>query len=97
VNDPLVLWKLPMYVAAAKVVACNEKNSCVDSSSQKNLAAKSVSHSGENHNCGINRPERETTETSHDLHGTSERMEAVIYKESYATSTIQASEYEYIC
>jgi hypothetical protein len=80
VNDPLVLWKLPTYVAAAKGVACNEKKirACVDSSSQKNLAAKSVSHSGENHNCGIHSPERDTTETSDDLHGKSERMEQVI-------------------
>jgi hypothetical protein len=43
----------------------------------------------ENHNCGINSPERETTETSDDLHGKSERMEAGSDKESYATSTIQ--------
>ncbi len=63
----------------------------------QNLAAKSVSHPVENHNCGIHGPERETTETSDDLRGKSERMEAVIYKESYATNTIQASEYEYIC
>ena len=46
----------------------------------------------ENHNCGINSPERETTETSDDLQQAwKELTNGGNDKESYATSTIQVS------
>jgi len=85
-NGPSVLWKLPTYVAAAKVVVCNEE---FRASTRRHKTWRRNAYPVGNHNCGINSPERETTETSDDLHGKSERMEAGSDKESYATSTIQ--------
>jgi hypothetical protein len=75
VNGLSVLWKLPTYVAAAKVVVCNEE---FRASTRRHKTWRRNSYAVENHNCGINSPQQETTETSDDLHGKSERMQAMI-------------------
>jgi hypothetical protein len=53
VNGPLVLWKLPMYVAAAKVVGCNEKSRA---STRRHKIWLRNPYPVENHNCGIRVP-----------------------------------------